>query len=79
MKTITCQSINHSFHLLGSPMDIYSKDFADLFGSVKIVWVYIDGAWSAYSPNATITLAISQSGINTLSSIPKYYGFWIEK
>jgi beta-glucanase (GH16 family) len=79
LTTMVSSLASGNFYMLGTPVDIPESSLSTVFESVKIVWVFENGAWSAFSPNSIIKTAITQNGIATLSKIPKYYGFWIEK
>jgi hypothetical protein len=51
-----------------------------IFDSVKIVWIFEDGVWKAWSSVSSLKSAIEvDSEIELLNTIPKDSGFWILK
>jgi phosphopantetheine adenylyltransferase len=46
--------------------------------SLSIIWKYDSGKWYAYSPNSDLKSAISNSGIDTFTSIDNNKGYWVK-
>jgi len=50
-----------------------------IFKSVRVVWIYLNGRWQAYSPYLKIREILKKYNIPIFSEIPPYTGFWIQK
>jgi beta-glucanase (GH16 family) len=63
-------------HLLGTSGKI---DDLSLFKSARVVWIFLDNEWKAYSPYIKIREILEANGIEVVDEIPAYSGFWIQK
>ena len=69
------KNLNIGWNLISTFQDI--NDLS-IFKDTKIIWIYKNNKWSAYSPIPKVqNLIKSKSSINTITSIPKYSGFWL--
>jgi len=67
---------NESNTLLGTSTEI--TNFS-LFKSAKVVWIFLDLEWKAYSPLYKIRETLTANNIPIFSEIPSHTGFWIQK
>lgn len=63
-------------HLIGFSGKI---DLFSVFKSARVVWVYIDEKWKAYSPYSKIRDTLENHNIEIIEEIPPFTGFWIQK
>jgi beta-glucanase (GH16 family) len=62
--------------LLGASEKI---DNFSIFKSARVVWIFSDEKWKAYSPYRKIRETLEANGIEVIEEIPAYSGFWIQK
>ena len=65
-----------SNNLLGSSAPITNLA---VFKSAKVVWIFLDYEWKAYSPLYKIRETLINHNIPIFSEIPQHTGFWIQK
>ena len=64
-------------HLVGASTDI--TNLASFFGDVRFVWVFQDGVFKGWSPDADLLSRLQNSGYGVLTSISAGQGFWVSK
>ena len=51
-----------------------------MFSDVKVIWIYVDGAWQGWSSDQTILQQIElDENYNVITSIPNNSGIWVLK
>ena len=50
-----------------------------IFSDAKIVWLLVDGNWSAYSSDADTTSSLNEAGINAITTLPANSAVWVER
>ena len=63
-------------HLIGFSGEILALS---VFKSTKVVWIYLDDEWLAYSPYLNIRETLKKYDVEIFTEIPAYTGFWIQK
>jgi len=76
LTTNKINSFSNGWTLTSTPSIITNMS---IFDNVKIVWIYNNGIWSAYSSDITEQTAINNAGIALLRSIPASSGIWVRK
>ena len=62
--------------LIGTASDITDMS---VFDNAKIIWIYTNGKWKAYSPNDTTKNTIQNASIDMITTIPANSGIWVFK
>lgn len=77
ITTAKVAALDSKWHLLANALPI--TDPVTRFASTQIVLYYLNDAYYAYSPNTDTQLAIAQSGILAITTVPAGVGLWIKK
>jgi outer membrane protein assembly factor BamB len=71
-------NIINGWNLKGVGQDSKANKLSVL-GTVKTVWKWTGNSWQIWSPDETIVNLISSYGIETIETISKGEGFWVNK